>query len=63
LDAEDVRAFLTDLAVRHGVAASTQNQAFNALLFFYLQTVPNVTLKEARSPLDLEEEVHLPPAE
>src|SRR5438093_9787577 len=24
-----------ELAVRHGVAASTQNQAFNALLFFY----------------------------
>jgi site-specific recombinase XerD len=35
LSGDDVRAFLTDLAVRHGVAASTQNQAFNALLFFY----------------------------
>lgn len=35
LDTEDVKAFLTDLAVRLGVAASTQNQAFNALLFFY----------------------------
>ena len=32
---DDVRALLTDLAVRHGVAAATQNQAFNALLFFY----------------------------
>jgi len=31
----DVKAFLTDLAVREGVAASTQNQAFNALLFFF----------------------------
>ena len=31
----DVKGFLTDLAVRQGVAASTQNQAFNALLFFY----------------------------
>lgn len=29
----------------------------------YLQTVPSVTLKEARSPLDLEKEVHPPPAE
>ncbi len=35
LDAEDVKTFLSDLAVRQGVAGSTQNQAFNALLFFY----------------------------
>lgn len=35
LDTDDVKAFLTDLAVGQGVAASTQNQAFNALLFFY----------------------------
>lgn len=35
LATEEVRGFLTDLAVRQGVAASTQNQAFNALLFFY----------------------------
>ena len=35
LDTEDVKAFLTDLAVREHVSASTQNQAFNALLFFY----------------------------
>ncbi len=32
---EDVKSFLTDLAVRQNVAASTQNQAFNALLFFF----------------------------
>ena len=32
---QDVKAFLTDLAVRHGLAKSTQNQAFDALLFFY----------------------------
>jgi hypothetical protein len=30
-----VEAFLTDLAMRGKVAASTQNQAFNALLFLY----------------------------
>ena len=52
LGGEEVRGFLSELAVRHGVAASTQNQAFNALLFFkttmiYLQTVPSTTLKEA----------------
>ncbi len=35
LTAMDVKEFLTWLAVKRGVAASTQNQAFNALLFFY----------------------------
>jgi integron integrase len=39
LDAADAKSFLTELAVRHGVAASTQNQAFNALLFFYRQVL------------------------
>jgi Phage integrase, N-terminal SAM-like domain len=35
LGTQEVRGFLSDLAVREHVAASTQNQAFNALLFFY----------------------------
>jgi integron integrase len=35
LGSQEVRGFLTELAVGHGVAASTQNQAFNALLFFF----------------------------
>lgn len=35
LNAEDVKTFLTNLAIQQKVAASTQNQAFNALLFFY----------------------------
>jgi len=35
LAGQEVRGFLSDLAVRQRVAASTQNQAFNALLFFY----------------------------
>ena len=35
LDGEAVRAFLTHLAVKDRVAASTQTQAFNALLFLY----------------------------
>lgn len=35
LGAEDVAAFLTDLAVRHKVAARTQNQALHAILFLY----------------------------
>ncbi len=32
---EDYKAFLTFLAVEKNVAASSQNQAFNALLFFF----------------------------
>jgi len=35
VDSEDARRFLTHLAVDRQVAASTQNQAFNALLFLY----------------------------
>ncbi len=35
LIAEDVKSFLTHLATKKRVAASTQNQAFNALLFFF----------------------------
>lgn len=31
----EIEAFLTDLAVKRKVASSTQNQAFNALLFLY----------------------------
>jgi site-specific recombinase XerD len=33
--AAEVRAFLTHLAVDQNVAAATQNQALNALLFLY----------------------------
>ena len=35
LSTEDVKAFLTFLAVKRRVSATTQNQAFNSLLFFY----------------------------
>ena len=31
----EIEAFLTYLAIRRKVSASTQNQAFNALLFLY----------------------------
>ena len=37
----DVKDFLADLAVERHVAASTQNQAFNALLFFYRHILKN----------------------
>ena len=35
LTVEDVKAFLTYLAVERHISASSQNQAFNALLFFF----------------------------
>ena len=35
LSSNEVKGFLTFLAVKRKVASSTQNQAFNALLFFY----------------------------
>ena len=35
LDGEDIRDFMSYLAVERKVSASTQNQAFNALIFFY----------------------------
>jgi len=36
---KEVRDFLTDLAVNGKVAASTQNQAFNALIFLYHKVI------------------------
>ncbi len=39
LGAEEVVSFLQHLAVRRNVAASTQNQALNALVFFYDQVM------------------------
>jgi hypothetical protein len=44
MGADEVRAFLTHLAVSEQVAASTQNQAFNALLFLY-RNVLNLKLE------------------
>lgn len=39
MGAPEVERFLSDLAVRGKVAASTQNQAFNALLFLYREVL------------------------
>lgn len=36
---DGLEAFLTCLAVKENVAASTQNQAFSALLFLYRQVL------------------------
>jgi integron integrase len=54
LGAADVEAFLTDLAVRHKVAASTQNQALNAIIFLYrhvlAQELGNIDAVRAKRP-------------
>lgn len=39
LGAEELRLFLTDLAVKRNVAAATQNQALNAILFLYREVL------------------------
>ncbi|MFC1660067.1 site-specific integrase [Gemmatimonadota bacterium] len=39
LGPEEVRRFLTSLAVEEGVSASTQNQALSALLFLYREVL------------------------
>lgn len=39
MGAEEVRQFLSDLATKRNVAASTQNQAFSALLFLYKEVL------------------------
>ena len=36
---EEIAAFLSDLAINGHVSASTQNQAFSALLFLYQQVL------------------------
>src|ERR1044071_6979083 len=39
MGAVEIEAFLTDLAVRGKVSASTQNQALNALVFLYREVL------------------------
>jgi site-specific recombinase XerD len=39
LSSNNVKEFLTFLAIKRKVSASTQNQAFNALLFFYRHVI------------------------
>ena len=50
-----IELFLSDLAVNGHVAASTQNQAFNALLFLYRevvhQTLENIQAVRADRPV------------
>ena len=39
LSNQEVRGFLSSLAIQHDASASSQNQAFNALLFFFRQVL------------------------
>jgi integron integrase len=48
MDVPEIEAFLTHLAVQQRVAASTQNQALNALLFLYRE----VLKKDLERPID-----------
>lgn len=62
----EIEAFLTYLAVKRGVSASTQNQAFNALIFLYhqvleIELVENIQALRAKQPERLP--VVLSPAE
>jgi len=52
LGASDIESFLTHLAVKGKVAASTQNQALNAILFLYREVLRK----------ELDETIHLPHA-
>src|SRR5436190_14784697 len=55
LSEKKLERFLTDLAVREDVAATTQNQAFNAVVFFYAQVLEqplgNVDALRAKKPV------------
>ncbi|MCP4181282.1 MAG: integron integrase [bacterium] len=55
----EIEEFLTYLAVKKGVAASTQNQAFNALLFLY-KKVLGIELNEKIRAIRAKKERRLP---
>ncbi len=55
MGSREIEDFLTHLAVNERVAASTQNQAFNALLFLYrkvlkIQLDDSIDAVRAKSP-------------
>lgn len=55
----DIEAYLSDLAVHKNVAASTQNQAFNALLFLYKQVL-DLSFTDDIAPIRSKKPVRLP---
>jgi integron integrase len=56
---KEIEAFLSHLAVHYKVSASTQNQAFNALLFLYKQVLKK-DLGESINAIRAEKSVYLP---
>jgi len=60
LGTADVEAFLTYLATERNVAASTQNQAFCAILFLYREVLNLPLNAEAIQPLWAKKPAHLP---
>jgi integron integrase len=57
---EEIEAFLTHLAVDRKVSATTQNQAFNAILFLYAQVL-GVPLKDQNiQALRAQQRIHIP---
>jgi len=57
---EEIESFLTHLAVDRKVSATTQNQAFNAILFLYTQVL-GVPLKDQNiQALRAQQRVHIP---
>lgn len=57
---EEIEAFLTHLAVDRKVSATTQNQAFNAILFLYTQVL-GIPLKDQNiQALRAQQRIHIP---
>ena len=54
-----IEAFLTDLAVHGNVAAATQNQAMNALVFLY-KRVLNHALEDRINAIRADKKVNVP---
>lgn len=59
MGSEEITAFLTHLAVEGRVAASTQNQAFNALLFLYRQVL-KIAMPDIGAAVRARQPRHLP---
>jgi integron integrase len=59
LEANDMKKYLTHLAVHGRVSASTQNQAFNALLFLY-RHILHVEMDDFTSVARAKRKIHLP---
>ena len=59
LGADDVKKYLTHLALHDRVSASTQNQAFNALLFLY-RNILHVEMNDLTAVVRAKRKVNLP---